>query len=199
MSRQKDTRTKILKAAWALLEANPGKNLSMGEIAKASGISRQAVYLHFSSRTELLIATSHYVDEVNDLEQRLKVVQECQSAVTMLEAFISTWGSYIPEIYGVSKALMISKENDEATALAWKKIMGCLQNLCKDIIQKLITENRLSPHWGKQSASDFLYGLVSISNWEQFTLECRWSNEEYVSHLRHTALKALLSTEGLSL
>ena len=53
------------------MEQRHGLGVSMGDIAKAAGISRQAVYLHFASRTELMIATTNYVDEVKGLNERL--------------------------------------------------------------------------------------------------------------------------------
>ena len=34
-------------------------------------ISRQGVYLHFASRTELLVAATRYLDEVLDVDRRL--------------------------------------------------------------------------------------------------------------------------------
>ena len=70
-SENSETRTRILKAAWTLLEASRGRGVKMGDIASAAGVSRQAVYLHFATRADLLIATTHYVDEVNDVAGRL--------------------------------------------------------------------------------------------------------------------------------
>jgi len=75
-SKKTDTRTRILTATWHLMEQRRGQGVSMSDIAKAAGISRQALYLHFDSRTELMIATVHYVDEVKGLNERLEKFQE---------------------------------------------------------------------------------------------------------------------------
>lgn len=191
-SLEKDTRTRILETTWKLLEAHPGRSLSMSEIAKASGVSRQALYLHFSSRTELLIATTHYVDEVKGLDQRLQNVEASGSGIEMLQAFIDTWGNYIPEIYAVSKALMMSKDNDEAAAAAWSEIMGCLHDVCLNIVQKLHNENKFSSDWNQSNAADLLWTMISIHNWEQLTVECRWSNDQYVSYITQTLIATLV-------
>ncbi len=74
-SKNTDTRTRILEVTWRLMEQHRGQGVRMSDIAKAAGISRQAVYLHFGSRTELMIATSNYVDEVKGLNERLKRLQ----------------------------------------------------------------------------------------------------------------------------
>jgi len=193
MSSKKDTRTHILETTWKLLEAHPGKSLSMSEIAKTSGVSRQALYLHFSSRADLLIATTRYVDEVKQLDLQLAAVMQCANGTEMLQAFVDTWGNYIPQVFNVSKALMITKDHDEAAEVAWREIMGCLHELCDEITQKLCNESQLAPIWSHQSASDFLYTLVSIYNWEQLTQECNWSQEQYLQHLQHAVMKGLLT------
>ena len=63
-----DTPTKILQATLALLEQPHAKLPTMTDIAKATGISRQAVYLHFPSRTDLLVAATRYQDRQNNVD-----------------------------------------------------------------------------------------------------------------------------------
>ena len=46
-----ETREKILQAAVRKLEESGGRGVRMGDIARETGISRQAVYLHFATRT----------------------------------------------------------------------------------------------------------------------------------------------------
>jgi AcrR family transcriptional regulator len=58
MSRENlETRIRILNSAWKLLVGSHASAVRMSDIAKQTGISRQAVYLHFPTRAELLIAT----------------------------------------------------------------------------------------------------------------------------------------------
>ena len=192
-STEKDTRTRILQTTWDLLESNPGHSLKMSEIAKASGVSRQALYLHFDSRTELLIATTHYVDDVKGLDPRLQKLQLAKSGEEMLRTCINVWGNYIPEIYSVSKALMMSKDSDEAAAAAWADIMGCLRDVCGQIIQTLDKENKLSPNWSEQPATDFIWTMISIQNWEQLTTECGWNQNQYISNVTEVLTAALVS------
>jgi len=191
-SEEKDTRTRILQTTWELLESNPSRSLKMSEIAKASGVSRQALYLHFDSRTELLIATTHYVDDVKKLDQRLLKLQSAKSGKEMLHRCVDIWGNYIPEIYSVSKALMMGKDSDEAAAAAWADIMGCLHGVCEQIIQTLEKENKLAAHWSQKDATDFVWTLMSIQNWEQLTTECEWNQDQYISHVTHVLTDTLI-------
>lgn len=194
MSREeKDTRTRILETTWELLEKQPGRSLSMSAIAKATGISRQALYLHFDSRAALLIATTQYVDEVKALDQRLEAIQSAKSGVEMMQRCIQVWGEYIPEVYGVSKALMMTKDTDEAAAIAWQEIMGCLRDLCAQIVNRLMNESQLSPDWSEEQATDFFWTTISIQTWEQLVGECGWSNDQYISGVTKTLVSALTS------
>jgi AcrR family transcriptional regulator len=66
-----DTRKRILQATADLLTEGGGAGVRMSDIAKRAGISRQAVYLHFANRADLLIAATFYVDELKDSAARL--------------------------------------------------------------------------------------------------------------------------------
>ncbi len=192
-SEQTDTRTRILKATWHLMEQRHGLGVKMSDIASAAGISRQAVYLHFATRTELMIATVNYVDEIKGLNERLNQLKQARNGAELLDACVDVWGNYIPEIYGLAKALMMTRDTDEATAAAWNGSMACLREVCQDIIDTLDRENQLASEWPKTQAVELFMTLISIQNWEQLTTECGWSTTQYVTRmktlLRHTFVK----------
>ncbi|WP_438025442.1 helix-turn-helix domain-containing protein [Sorangium sp. So ce233] len=63
-SKDGETRGVILEAA-RRLGTEPGRRgVSMAEIASAAGVSRQAVYLHFETRTQLLVALLAWRDRM---------------------------------------------------------------------------------------------------------------------------------------
>ena len=76
----------------------------MSDIAKAAGVSRQAIYLNFESRTDLMVATVQYGDQVNDAASQVQPWREADG-VEKLDAWIKFWGNYLPQIFGVAKAL----------------------------------------------------------------------------------------------
>src|SRR5215216_5897920 len=114
-----ETRDRILEATRRLMEERRGQGVRMRDIADAANLSRQAVYDHFGSRTKLLVATTHYVDEVRGVREHRCRFQAALSGVERLEAYVKFWGNYIPEVYGMARALMASRETDEAAAAAW--------------------------------------------------------------------------------
>ncbi|MGD9009157.1 MAG: TetR/AcrR family transcriptional regulator [Desulfobacteraceae bacterium] len=187
-SNEIDTRTKILDATWRLMEQHRGQGVRMIDIAKATGISRQAVYLHFGSRTELMIATTQYVDEVKGLNERLNHLRAAKTGVELLEACVEVWGNHIPEIYGLAKAMLRTRETDEATAAAWDNNMSCLRDVCREIIEAIDHEGILAPEWSRSEAIEMLWTMLSFHNWEQLTIECGWSTAQYINWMK-TLLK----------
>jgi len=192
-SEEIDTRSRILSATWQLLELNKGKGLSMGAVAKASGISRQAVYLHFASRTELMIATMHYVDEVKGLQQRLAQFESAGSGAELVELCVEVWGNYIPEIYSMARAMMLNRDADEAMAAAWNEGMQCLREVCRQAIDMLESEGKLAQEWQADVATDLLWSLISINQWEQLTIDCGWSQSDYITHMKALAKRVIIA------
>ncbi len=191
------TRNRILKAALKLLEASQGKGVRMTDIAKRAGITRQALYLHFSTRAELLIATTHYLDEVKGIEERLVPSRAAQSGIERLDAFIEAWGAYIPEIYGIAKALLAMRDTDEAAAAAWDERMQDVREGCEAAISALNSDKILSPDHSPNQATDILWTMLSVRNWEQWTIECGWPQEKYIETLKSLARRIFVA-EGTS-
>ena len=181
---KKDTRNKILTATWQLMEQRAGQGVSMSQIAKAAGVSRQALYLHFDSRTALMVATIRYVDEVKGLNERLKLFQQARGGVELLDACIDVWGNYIPEIYGIAKAMINTMDTDEASATAWNSCMSGLREMCVQIITALQDEGKLVPSWSAEEAVVIFWTMISVNNWQQLTVECGWSNAQYIHHMK---------------
>src|ERR687889_982861 len=176
MSRgESETRTRILEATWRLMVQRRGQGVRMRDIAEAAGVSRQAVYDHFGSRAELMVATARYGGEVRGLDERLRLYRATTAGVERLEAFVEFWGNYIPEIYGIARALLAARETDEAVAAAWDDRMGVVREACRDIIERLHRDGTLVEGWTLDEAGEMLWSLLSIGNWENLTLERGWS------------------------
>jgi AcrR family transcriptional regulator len=195
-SEKTDTRKRILEATWRLMEKRQGQGVRVSDIAQAVGISRQALYLHFASRSELMIATVTYVDKLTGLNERFKAFKHASNSVELLEVCVEVWGSSIPEIYGIAKALLSTRDTDEASNEAWNDRMACLRNACREIIEALEREGRLSPQWSRDDAIEMMIAMLSIHNWEHFTIECGWSNERYIDGMK-TALKQTFVVEAI--
>ena len=159
----------------------------MTDIAKRAGISRQALYLHFATRAELLIAATRYLDEIKNTDIRLAPSRAAATGVERLDAYIEAWGNYIPDIYGIIKALLAMKDTDPEAANAWNGRMQAMREGCEAAILALDRDGKLSPDHSPEDATNILWTMLSVRNWEQFTIECGWSQGKYIETLKFLA------------
>ncbi len=190
-SENSETRKNILETTWKLLESGGPSAVRMSDIAKSTGISRQAVYLHFPSRAELLIATTRYLDEVKDVDARLEASRSAASGLERLDAYIEAWGNYIPEIYGVARALVAMQDTDEAARVAWKDRMDAVRHGCEAAVAALKKDGALSKDLTAREATDLLASLLSIEQWAQLREHGGWSQRRYITLMQRTARLSL--------
>ncbi len=188
-----ETRRRILSAAWRLLEAVQGQEVRMTDIAKAAGVSRQALYLHFPTRLDLLVATTHHIDAVKGIDARLAASRAAETGTDRLDAFIAAWAGYIPEIYGVGRALMGMRDTDAAARSAWDDRMQALRHGCRAAVDALARDGRLLAHDTPDTATDLLWSLLSVRLWEHLTLDCGWRQDRYVETVTRLARQALVA------
>jgi len=187
-SKNRDTRTRILEQTWRLMEARRGREVSIESIARAAGVSRQAVYLHFGSRAELLVATVRYADEKNDLASRVRAISESPTGGDALDRLVEFWGGYVPDIYGLARALLASRETDPDAAAAWEDRMKVFREGCRRTADALAQEGVLAPEWNVRASAGMMWALLSVSVWENLTIDLGWSAGEYVARMK-TALR----------
>jgi len=193
MMSSEQTKTRILETTLKVLETRIDKN-RMSDIATAVGISRQALYLHYPTRAELLIATTKHIDKVKKVNQRLELSRAAGSGIERLHFFIKAWGGYIPEIHGISVALRNMRENDKAAAEAWDERMQAVRHGCQAAVRAIEKDGKLKSDLSEQVATDILWTLLTVENWERLVLDCTWSQSEYEIKMIELAEIALLES-----
>ena len=187
-----NTKSRILEVTWRLLESG-NKAIRMADIAKAAGVSRQALYLHFPSRTELLVATTRHIDKVKNVDARLARSRSASSGVERLHAFVDAWGGYIPQIHGISVALRAMRDTDKEAAAAWEDRMQAVRQGCEAAVLAILQDGYLKEGITEITGVDLLWTLLSVENWEHLVLECGWSQSEYEQTLKKIAEVSLMS------
>ena len=187
-----NTKSRILEVTWNLLESG-NKAIRMADIAKAAGVSRQALYLHFPSRAELLVATTRHIDKVKNVDARLARSRSASSGVERLHAFIDAWGGYIPQIHGISVALRAMRDTDKEAAAAWEDRMQAVRQGCEAAVLAILQDGYLKEGITEITGVDLLWTLLSVENWERLVLECGWSQSDYEQTLKKIAEVSLMS------
>ena len=185
------TRERILQSTWTALLGSSTPRVRMSDIASSAGISRQALYLHFANRTEVLIATTHYIDRKKDIDHRLALSRGASSGLERLEAFVDACGNYIPEIYGVANALIVMGVTDESARQAWTGRLAAVREGCEAIILTLCREDQLSDTVNPTEATDILCAHLSVETWRYLRHTCGWNQTRYLEVMQQT-LRAML-------
>lgn len=174
------------------MEERHGQGVRVSDIAEAAGVSRQAVYLHFPSRADLLIAATRHADEMHGAAERLEQLSRATGGLQALEAYIDFWGNYIPEIYGLASALLAIRDTDEAAEAAWQDRMAALRQGCACAIELLACDGLLAPEWSVDEGIDLLWSLSSIRVWEALVLECGRPPSDYVDWMHTIARRTFV-------
>ena len=164
----------------------------MAQIAREAGISRQAVYLHFETRTELLAALVRHVDEVHGFEDMLRKCERAPDGCSALWALIGAWGGYVARITDVARAMKAASATDQDAALAFGERMRGFTRVCARFVARLEAEGTIADDWSPSDAADFLATLLSIGNWQELVEERGWSRKRYVGAMRRCVGQTLL-------
>lgn len=191
-SKKIDTRSRILNATWKLMEGNQGEGTRMSDIAKATGISRQALYLHFDARADLLIATTRYADEVSGIEKALEPSRNAATGRERLDAYIVAVGTHFQKIQGLARAISAIKESDAEVQAAWEERLAATRHGCLAAIEMLAGEGNLADEWEVEIATDLLCLSLSFQSWDQLVNVNGWSVAEYIEFVQKQATSSFL-------
>lgn len=187
------TRERILSAARELIEQDDGGVPSMSELARAVGISRQALYLYFPDRAALLVALVAHVDEREDLQAGMAAVQAAPDAVGQIRAWAQMQARRNPRIAPLARALDQARHTDQAASAAWQDRTRNRMRRAVAIITRLREEGQLHPSWKTQEAAALLWELTSFRVWDDLVNESRLTPDRYVEIVTAAALAALAS------
>ncbi|MEM8664291.1 MAG: TetR/AcrR family transcriptional regulator [Pseudomonadota bacterium] len=197
-SEESATKTKILDATLALLEDRSARPVRVADIAKRTGISRQAVYLHYPTRAELFVAAARRADEQADVDGHFAKSRAAVDGLEKLAAIISAWATYLPRILAIAQALRDLRGTDEGAAAAWQDRMEAMRSGCAATVQALERDGDLRRDFTKEEATDLLWTLLSVESFERLTLECGWTVDAVAQAWEKTARRTLLMPPALS-
>ena len=196
MSSKKDTRTKILSAALALIRRRGGADVSLGDIARAARLSRQAIYLHFADRADLLIALIRHVDELRGLPEKLRKIAEAPSGMAAAREMVALQASDNPGLWPIARVFDAVRRSDPAVERSWQDRLQNRLEGCRAIVARLQEEEALRPDIDPVSAADLLWTITSLRMWEDLVVQRGWSAEQYQEHVNRLLREALVNGAG---
>jgi AcrR family transcriptional regulator len=184
------TRDRILDAAREITEKQ-GAAPTMSALARAVGISRQALYLHFPDRAQLMLALVAYVDQTEQLQAGRAAVQQAADAAGAIRAWAGMQAWRNPKIAAAARALDDTRHTDPAADAAWADRTGNRMAGALRIIERLRAEGRLDATWAPAEAAALLWELTSFRVWDDLVNDAQIAPDRYVEIITAAALSAL--------
>ena len=182
---------RILDAALALIAKRGDAHVTMAQIARAARVSRQAVYLHFADRAELMVALARHLDAGLGLPAEIQRIVDAKSGAEKVEAMVSLQARSNPSLWAVARAVDAVRRTDLAAERAWQDRLDARLAGCRHIVARLEWEGNLRADLDPSSAADVLWTMTSLRTWEDLVLERGWSPQKYQRHVTRFLLEAL--------
>lgn len=181
------TRTQILKAARAMFEELGYYGAGLEAVAKRAGVSRQAIYLHFPSKSELLTALHLHIfatDVVPILERH--PITEAMTGLDALDAMVAVDVEVASKVWRIHEALATARRQHPEVEDSLRPREE--QRYCEllDLGRRLKRDGELPPGIGAGTFADMLWGLINIGTYRSLVIERGWPLDRYGRWVRNT-------------
>lgn len=191
------TRTRILEAAWSLLEEQAA--VTMTAVAARAGVSRQAVYLHVGDRNGLLVHLVEHIDHSLGLDTIVNDALTAPSGVEALQRLVHLHAEFTARIVSVTRVMDVQRVSDPDIAAAWENRMAARRQVHRAVVQRIADEGRLADGWDVDNAATMTYAVTLPRLWEELVVERGWSTERYREHVARLLQRALVRSLKRSL
>ena len=182
-ARSRRTRLALLAAARTLVEREGVPAVTMASVAEHAGVTRRAVYLHFSTRAELVAALYEYVNDTSELSASLKSVWLAPDAAAALDEWARHLARFHTELIPVGRAFQRVRGTDADAGYSWDLVMRQWRKSCRRLAEWLAAEGRLAAPWTVETAADMLWALMSFDVLEALVVDRRWSRKRLARRL----------------
>ncbi len=177
-------RIAILDAARRLFEDKDFISITLEEVARAAGVSRQAVYLNFGSRAGLLVALVGYVDEIAGLQAQIDNALDSPTAIGALEALVDLRARYTPSIHRLATHVDAARRFDTDAEASWQDRMRYRHASSRTVAHRMAVEGVLAPGWTEADAADLIWSMTSIRTYEDLVIDRGWSVNRYRQRIK---------------
>jgi AcrR family transcriptional regulator len=178
-SKGQRTRHAILQATWKLLKSHGAARIRMADVASEAGVSRQALYLHFPSRTSLMLALVEHISKELGADELFEPAKKAPTGREALEASLRASARFHVRLHEVATALDLARHTDEAAAAAWQERMAARRQAIRRLVSRVNREGGLLDGWKVGSVVDALWALSAPRMYADLVVERGWSVAEY--------------------
>jgi AcrR family transcriptional regulator len=187
-----DTRARILDTAWGLVQERGIGAVTVADIAAATGVSRQLLYVHFENRAGLLVAMARRHDVRSGFAGRAAEARSLPP-VAALERLLRLWFAYVPEILPVARALEAAATNGDEGGVAWRDRMGDLREMFAAAVERVDQGGRLAEGWTVPSATDWVWARAQPATFQHLVVDRAWPADDYTERAVRSILAEVVT------
>lgn len=193
-TRREQTHKKLLDAARYLLEES-GLDIRLEDVAKRAGVSRQAVYLHFKSRSGLLVELFELMDDILKYDVG-SLIDKTPSGIELLQALVEQRVTYVSKIYPYASQLIANRAKDDGPGRAvYEDRQKARRNDYRLIVNHLKNGGYLADEWDINDAVEIVRVTLSIPNLQDLVIESGMSQKKYTELMTKTLVGALINPD----
>jgi AcrR family transcriptional regulator len=191
-SSKPETRLAILGAARQLLEERGYFGVGLEDIAAAAGVSRQAIYLHFGSKSNLLLELARHIDESQGLPALIGQFRSAPTSLEAMDQLIHVVATYGPRVLRIALVMDGARQSDADALAAWRDRMMSRLGGMRWVIEWIARDGLLAPGWTVEDAAEWWWALSSPQVQELLTEVRHWSASKYEAAMRRSVRAALI-------
>jgi AcrR family transcriptional regulator len=182
-ARSERTRAALLDAARQLVETGGFGALTMAAVAQRAGVTRRGAYLHFGSRSELVLALFDHVNQVEGLSDSLQRVWAAPDALDALDEWAAHLARFHPRILRVDLATAAAADQDPDAAAHRAHVAADQRAACRRLAQRLADEGVLAPNWTVESATGLLWAVLASDFLARLLEDPAWGPNQLAARL----------------
>ena len=159
----------------------------LAAVAKAAGVSRQAIYLHFPSKVELLTALHLHIfatDVVPAIERH--PITDAMTAWEAIDATIAVDVEVVAKVWRIHEALTVARRQHPEVDQTLRPREKERYDELLDLGHRLERDDALPPKIDAGTVADLLWGLLNIGSYRALVIERGWSLDQYRSWVDNT-------------
>lgn len=157
-------RRRLLDAGLRLFRARGPESVTLPQVAREAGLTRQSIHIYFGGRAGLLAALRAELARSSPRAAALRQAAGLRPAAQALAAYVVAWMRYMPEAF----ALMETE--------------GAPPPL-RRIVERLAGEGRLASGWTVDEATAWIAAQLSPATWRALVIDADWQPERLAERL----------------
>ena len=161
----------------------------LGAVAQKAGVSRQAIYLHFPSKVELL-ADLHlhiFATDVAPVLERHPITDD-MTALDALDTSIAVDVEVVDSVWRIHEALTTARRQHPEVEKTLRPREEERYGEWLTLGRRLKREGELPRNIRAGTFADMLWGLISVGTYKGLVNERGWSLDRYERWVRDTIL-----------